>query len=75
MNELRPIPNYEGLYSINRKGQVFSHTYNRFVRTSSPHTTYGYSMVHLINKNGHGSTYAVKRLVEWAFSDTQNALE
>lgn len=60
MDEFVPIPNYEGLYSINRRGKVWDHRFDRFLRLAK---SYGYPMVCLY-KDGHGIMYSVKHLLE-----------
>lgn len=64
--ELTPIPGYEGLYSITRKGRVYSHTCNTFLRPTSKQLAYGHSLVRLY-KNGQGITYSPELLVKWIF--------
>ena len=65
VDELIPIPNYEGLYSITRKGKIFSHTCNTFLRLVKP---YGHPMVCLY-RDGHGMMYSVKHLLEMTKED------
>lgn len=59
MNEMVPIPNYEGLYSITGKGKVYSHRFDRFVPATR---IYDHPMVCLY-KEGHGRMYSIKCLL------------
>lgn len=75
--ELRPVVGYEGLYSITRDGQVWSHSKTRVIGQGRVRTyaakwlrhwpsTDGYPQVCLM-KAGVGSTRKVHRLVAFAW--------
>lgn len=57
------IPGYEGLYSINECGDVYSHTKYKILR---PCTHNGYLLVNL-HKNKKGKTLPIHRLVAFAY--------
>lgn len=67
MNETwKDIPGFEGLYSINENGEIFSNTENKRIRTSNPDHTYGTVLVQLY-KEGYPQIFQVARLVAEAF--------
>lgn len=71
--ELKPIPEYEGLYSITEDGDVFGHKYNRFLKPALNRR--GYRRVDLY-KNGKGRTSKIHRLVSITYiPNTENKRE
>lgn len=68
--KLQKIKGYEGLYSITRRGKVFGHKRNKFLKLRKD--TCGYVYVTLY-KNGIPKNFSVHRLVALAFiSNPQN---
>jgi hypothetical protein len=61
---VKPIPGYEGLYSVSDDGRVFSHIRNRELKPKIDR--YGYKAVTL-TKNGKSFYTTVHRLVAMAF--------
>lgn len=61
----KPIPGYEGLYSVNGKGEVFSHRANKLL--TPKHSSVGYLRVTLCKGKGNHKTYGIHRLVAMAF--------
>lgn len=57
---MKPIPDYEGLYTISEDGQVYSNHRNRFLKPKID--KYGYKVVAL-SKNGNTLHRTVHRLV------------
>lgn len=67
MNEIwKPIPGYEGQYSINPDGDIFCHEIGRTLRRYSANNMYGNEAVTLY-KNGDPITYSLARLVAIVF--------
>lgn len=63
---MRPVPGYEGLYSVSETGEVYSHKRGRFLRPVLCRG--GYLMVTLYGPEGHVKT-GVHRLVAMAYID------
>jgi hypothetical protein len=63
-NEIRPILGFEGLYSIDKLGNVYSHRLGKMVRPSLIH---GYYAVHLTPPGGGGKYHLIRKLVMSAF--------
>lgn len=63
---MRPIPGYEGLYSVSEKGDVYSHRRGRFLHPTLCRG--GYLMVELNGSSGRVKT-GVHRLVAMAYID------
>ncbi len=63
---VKPIPGYEGLYSVSETGEVYSHRRGRFLRPMLSHG--GYLVVALSGSNGRTKT-GVHRLVAMAYID------
>lgn len=63
---MRPIPGYEGLYSVSKTGEVYSHKRGRFLHPTLCRG--GYLMVTLYSPEGHVKT-GVHRLVAMAYID------
>jgi len=63
---LKAVDGYEGLYSVSRDGQVWSHRKKRFF--SAGDNGKGYKFVHLV-KDRQPSRFYVHRLVASAFID------
>ncbi len=61
---MKPINNYEGLYSVTEDGSVFSHKRNKFLASSSDGK--GYRKINL-SKNGSCKTIRIHKLVTNAF--------
>ena len=61
MEQMRPVPGYEGLYSVTDTGRVFSHRVNRFLRPGRMHKG------HLSVALGRGNTRCVHELVLTTF--------
>ena len=71
MDDYRPVPGYEGLYSVDACGNVFSHERQRIVRPTKPEQTWGCVYVSLC-KNGRNATHSVAELVANAFVPNPN---
>lgn len=63
--EFKDIPGYEGRYSINTDGQIFSVRYPKILKTSKDKG--GYLHLRIRGNNGRSSTCRVHRLVMLAF--------
>ena len=63
MNKLKDIEGYEGLYGVDRMGNVYSHRRKKYL---SPGVTHGHQFVILYN-NGKRKLVMVHRLVAKAF--------
>lgn len=63
--EFKDIPGYEGLYSINTDGQIFSVRYPKILKTSKDKG--GYLQLRIRGNNGRASTCRVHRLVMITF--------
>lgn len=61
---IKPVPGYEGLYSVSDDGRVFSHTRHRELKPKTDR--YGYKAVTLV-KDGKQHYTTVHRLVAKAF--------
>lgn len=61
----KPIPGYEGLYSVSNKGDVFSHRVNRIL--APKRTNVGYLRVTLCKGIKNHKTFGIHRLVAMAF--------
>lgn len=70
MNELKQIEGYEGLYSVDRKGNVYSHKRKKFL---TPSFSVGHRIVNLY-KDGKSKCFFVHRLVAQAFIANPNNL-
>ena len=66
---IKPIKEYEGLYSITEDGKVFSHTKNRFMKTYKSN----YEYIRLC-KNGVEKHFSIHRLVALTYIDNPNNL-
>jgi hypothetical protein len=64
--EIMPIPGYEGLYSVSKTGEVYSHKRRRFLHPMLSHG--GYLVVALSGPRGRTKT-GVHRLVAMAYID------
>ena len=64
VEEMADIQGYEGLYKIDRKGNVYRKNKNRMLKPAP--TNWGYLTVDL-HKNGKGKTHKVHRMVAMAF--------
>lgn len=62
---MKPIPGYEGRYSITGDGGVFSHLTNKELKPKN-HSN-GYSMVCLMGEKGSRDYWLVHRLVCMAY--------
>lgn len=67
----KDIQGYEGLYSINNKGEVRSERNNRLLK---PINSHGYMYVHLCNENHRRKNKAIHRLVAETFLPNANKL-
>lgn len=72
---MKPLKGYEGLYSVNKQGQVFSHRRNRFLKpqldggkNKGKKIRCEYYYVNLCNK-GENKTHKIARLVAETFID------
>lgn len=65
---MKPIKNYEGLYSITEDGQVFSHISNKFLKTVKKI----YEEVRLKTKDGKQKCHFIHRLVAETYIDNPN---
>lgn len=63
---MRPVPGYEGLYSVSKTGKVYSHKRERFLRPTLCHG--GYLMITLCGPKGRAKT-GIHRLVAMAYID------
>jgi len=63
-NEIRPVPGFEGLYSIDKLGNVYSHRMGKVVR---PSLIQGYYAVHLTPMGGGGKYHLIRKLVMLTF--------
>ncbi len=63
---MRPVPGYEGLYSVSKTGKVYSHKRGRFLRPTLCHG--GYLMITLCGPKGRVKT-GIHRLVAMAYID------
>lgn len=61
----KPIPGYEGLYSVSNKGDVFSHRRNK--KLSPKRSARGYLRVTLCKGSRNHKTFGIHRLVALAF--------
>lgn len=61
----KPIPGYEGLYSVSNKGDVFSHRSNKLL--TPKRSKVGYLRVTLCRGINDHKTYGIHRLVAMAF--------
>ena len=66
----KPIPGYEGLYSVSNKGDVFSHRANKLLAPKQSNV--GYLRVTLCRGINDHKTYGIHRLVAMAFIPNPN---
>lgn len=64
MIQTKDIPGYEGLYTVNTEGQIYSFKSNRFLKCGT--STTGHKFVYL-RKDGKAKMFQVHRLVAKAF--------
>ncbi len=64
MIQTKDIPEYEGLYTVNTEGQIYSFKSNRFLKGCT--STTEHKFVHL-RKDGKAKMFQVHRLVAQAF--------
>lgn len=67
MNDFKPIPGYEGLYSITPKGQIRHDKYNRM---KSSTTLQSGQVTIVLYKNGVPRTYTIQSLVDLTYKNT-----
>lgn len=63
---MKEIPGYEGLYSADESGLIYSHKTKRFLSAGNPGSRWGYVYVCLC-KDGKSKMYPVHRLIAKAF--------
>lgn len=63
---MRPIEGYEGVYSVNSEGEVFSHRYGKCKKLKKQEQGTGYKVVYLYSDKGR-ETVLIHRLVAQAF--------
>ncbi len=74
MNEtLKEIEGYEGLYSVDKQGRIYSHRSNRYIASGKPNNWWEYVVVGLY-KEGKAKLFPVHRLVAMAFIPNPNNL-
>ncbi len=64
MTESKDIPGYEGLYTIDTEGRVYSHKRKRFIKGG---TLYSGHQIVCLRKNGVSKVHAIHRLVACVF--------
>ena len=64
MVETKDIAGYEGLYTIDTEGRVYSHKRKRFIKGG---TLYSGHQTVCLRKNGVGKVHPIHRLVACAF--------
>jgi hypothetical protein len=69
--ELKPIEGYEGLYSADKTGRIYSHKSNKYLSSGNPNSYWGYVRV-MLNKNGITKSFAVHRLIAKTFIPNPN---
>lgn len=76
MNERRPIPGYEGLYEIDRQGNVYAMFAFQQWKPGRLNKTrlnpLGY-MTTVLTKNGQGKTRSIHRLLMLTFNPVENS--
>lgn len=68
---MKPIPNYEGLYSATDDGQIYSEKSKKFLKPSLDHK--GYLRVDLY-RYGKAKHYLIHRLIAMTFLENPNGL-
>jgi hypothetical protein len=68
---MKPIPNYEGLYSATEDGNIYSHLQNKYLATCIDSN--GYNIVSLY-KNNEKKSYSIHRIVALTFISNPNNL-
>lgn len=63
---LKDIKGYEGLYSADDSGKIYSHKSKRFLTTGNPDSLWNYSYV-CLRKNGVSKIYPLHRLIAETF--------
>ena len=71
MEEFKDIKSYEGLYKVNRQGEVYSYITNKKIKGSIDSN--GYRQMHL-SKNGEYKKKSLHRIVAEAFLPNPNNL-
>lgn len=66
MTELKAIPGYEGLYSADRSGRIYSHKSKRYLSSGNPTSRWNYAYVRLC-KDGKSESHSLHRLIAKTF--------
>ena len=73
VTELKEIPGYEGLYSADRSGKIYSHKSKKYLSTGNINSHWNYVYVRL-SKDGKIESCAIHRLIAKTFIPNPNNL-